>query len=301
MINTSQRRLVPSSSMLLAFDAAARMGSFTEAAAELDLTQGAISRQINALEKQLDVALFERIKKTVHLTQAGKIYAKEIHSALQIIRNASLNAMSNPMSGTLNLAILPTLGTRWLMPRLPDFLQQHPDITVNFVTKLKPFDFRQENLHAALHFGLPNWPDTTQTYLMGEAVIPVCSPTFLQQNPIDNIQDLAKLPLLHLSTRPKAWDDWFKHSKIDEPKRLGMLFEEISIIAKAAASGLGVALLPKFLIQSELDRGELVLILDLPVKSGSGYYLVTPLNRAEYAPVVALTQWLLTQVKTDIN
>ena len=162
------RRLFPSTSMLMAFDAAARTGSFTNAARELNLTQGAVSRQISALENQLETALFERARKSIYLTDAGKSYAEDIRSALQIIRNASLNLISNPSGGTLNLAILPTFGTRWLMPKFPGFLLEHPDITVNFATKISPFDFQDENLHAAIHYGQPDWPGTESIFLMGE-------------------------------------------------------------------------------------------------------------------------------------
>ena len=288
-----QRRLLPSTSMLMALDAAARAGSFTAAARELNLTQGAISRQVSALEDQLDVILFERAGKTVLLTEAGKIYAREIGVALQTIRNASLDAMTNPLSGILNLAILPTFGTRWLMPRFPSFLKEHPNITVNFVTKLTIFDFHEENMQAAIHYGQPDWPDATSTFLMGEEVLPVCSPGFLEENLLSHPGDLARLPLLQLTTRPDAWDNWFRSNKIDPPQEQGMAFEQFSIIAQAAVAGLGVALLPKFLIQSELDRKELVVILNMPTKSEDGYYLVTPADKSEHAPVTALREWLL--------
>lgn len=288
-----QRRLLPSTSMLMAFDAAARTGSFTAAARELHLTQGAVSRQVNALESQLGVTLFERIKKTVQLTDTGKTYAREIRSALQAIRNASLNAMTNPLNGTLNLAILPTFGTRWLMPRFPQFLKQQPDITVNFVSKLSPFDFQTENLHAAIHYGLPDWPGTDSTFLMSEEVIPVSSPRLLDQYPVKTPLDLAALPLLHIETRSEAWANWFALHEVEAPKEQGMLFEQFSIAAQAAVAGLGAALLPKFLIQSELDRGELVTILNLPLQSNSGYYLVTPVDKTDYAPVAAFRDWLL--------
>ena len=291
-----QRRLLPSTSMLMALDAAARAGSFTAAARELNLTQGAISRQVSALEDQLDVVLFDRMGKTVILTEAGKIYAREISVALQSIRNASLNAMTNPLSGILNLAILPTFGTRWLMPRFPSFLKEHPNITVNFVTKLTTFDFHEENLQAAIHYGQPDWPDAISTFLMGEEVLPVCSPGFLEENPLFHPGDLARLPLLQLTTRPDAWDNWFRSNKIDPPQEQGMAFEQFSIIAQAAVAGLGVALLPKFLIRSEMDRKELVVILNMPTKSEDGYYLVTPADKSEHAPVTALREWLLNVV-----
>jgi LysR family glycine cleavage system transcriptional activator len=283
--------------MLSAFDAAARTGSFTAASAELQLTQGAISRQVSALESQLEVALFKRMGKTIQLTEEGKTYAEEIHRALQAIRNASLTAMTSPMTGILNLAILPTFGTRWLMPRFPSFLAENPDITVNFVTRLSPFDFRSENLHAAIHYGSPDWPNTQSTFLMEEEVFPVCSPTFLADHPSDCPGQLAQLPLLQLASRAGAWERWFESFDIEPPVARGMVFEQLSIIAQAAVAGLGVALLPRFLIQSELERGELVVIVDRALQDSAGYYLVTPTEKSDYAPVVALRTWLLEMVK----
>jgi LysR family glycine cleavage system transcriptional activator len=288
-----QRRLLPSTSMMAAFDAAARTGSFTDAARELNLTQGAVSRQVSALENQLDVILFKRIRNTIQLTNAGKIYAREIHAVLQAMRKASLNAMTDPMIATLNLAILPTFGTRWLMPRFPLFLKENPDITVNFVSKLSPFDFQSEDLHAAIHYGLPDWPGTDSSFLMSEKSVPVCSPEFLSQHPLENTEGLAQLPLLHLATRPDAWKNWFQSNGLELPKGQGMLFEQISIIAQAAVGGLGVALLPKFLIQSELDRGELLVIVDKPLQSDAGYHLITPVDKSDYAPIAAFRSWIL--------
>jgi LysR family glycine cleavage system transcriptional activator len=297
MYMSYQRRLLPSTSMLSAFDAAARTGSFTAASAELQLTQGAISRQVSALENQLEVALFNRTGKTIELTEEGKTYAEEIHRALQAIRNASLTAMTSPMTGILNLAILPTFGTRWLMPRFPSFLAANPDITVNFVTRLSPFDFRSENLHAAIHYGSPDWPDTQSTFLMEEEVFPVCSPTFLADHPSDCPGQLSQLPLLQLASRAGAWERWFESFDIEPPVARGMVFEQLSIIAQAAVAGLGVALLPRFLIQSELERGELVVIVDRALQDSAGYYLVTPTEKSDYAPVVAQRTWLLEMVK----
>jgi len=226
------------------------------------------------------------------------VYAQEIHQALQLILNASLSAITSPLSGTLNLAILPTFGTRWLIPKFAGFLEKHPDITVNFVSKLTPFDFHSENIHLAIHYGSPDWPNTQSTFLMGEESIPVCSPKLLAKHKPTNITDLKKMPLLHLATRPQAWQDLFLQHQTKPPTNQGMLFEQVSIIAKAATAELGVALLPKFLIKSELDKKELVPALNLPVTSSFGYYLVTPLEQLSYPPVVAFTKWLLDEAKT---
>ncbi|TIW78945.1 MAG: LysR family transcriptional regulator, partial [Mesorhizobium sp.] len=126
-----QRRLLPNTPALAAFEAVARLGSFTAAARELDLTQGAVSRQINLLEEQFGRRLFERDSRNVRLSAAGEIYAEAVRSALGQLRDAALGLMSNRHNGALNLAILPTFGTRWLMPLIPDFVTRHPDITIN--------------------------------------------------------------------------------------------------------------------------------------------------------------------------
>ncbi len=293
---TYQRRLLPSTSMLVAFDSTARTGSFTAAAVELSLTQGAVSRQVGALENQLSVVLFDRIGKRLTITEQGKVYAKEINQALQSIRNASLNAMTGPLSGMLNLAILPTFGTRWLIPRLPEFLKENPDITVNFVTRLSPFDFHSENLHAAIHYGSADWPGTVSTFLMSEEAIPVCSPKFMQDHALVSPDQLAELPLLRLTSRENAWHEWLEAEGCSLPTGHGMLFEQFSIITQAAIAGLGAALLPRFLIQSELDRGELEIITDRPLRNNAGYYLVMPDDKINYAPVMALRSWLLKTV-----
>ncbi len=284
--------------MLLAFEAAARAGSFTEAAAELNLTQGAISRQVRALESQLGVELFARVRKSVRLTEAGRRYAEEIEKALQNIRLATLNAMTDRRGGTLNLAILPTFGTRWLIPRFPAFLEENPDITVNFATKLSPFDFKKEDLHAAIHYGQTDWPDTESTFLMREETVPVCAPRLLEERSLSRAQDLLSMPLLHLATRPRAWQEWFKAGGLQAPVAGGMMFEEISTIAQATVAGLGISLLPRFLLESELESGDLAIVLDRPLKSTFGYYLVTPADKVDYAPVVAFREWMLTIIES---
>jgi len=284
--------------MLAAFDAAARTGSFTAAAKELALTQGAISRQINALEQQLDIRLFLRNKQTISLTETGKAYANEINSALSHIRSATLNLMTNPNGGVLNIAILPMFGSRWLMPRLADFLAKNPQITINTVSKFSQFDFSKEDVHCAIHFGKADWSQANCTFLMAEESVPVCSPKLFAQANLakaDNVcANLIDLPLLHIATRPDAWQQWFnEHNVIAEAKaRQGMHFEQFSIATNAAVAGLGVALLPKFLIENELKRGELQVICNKPQQTDSGYYLVTPNDKLSYAPIQAFTRWI---------
>lgn len=303
MTAKNSKRLLPSTSMLAAFDAAARTGSFTAAAKELSLTQGAISRQITALEQQLSITLFKRHKQTIALTEVGKIYAKEIHGALSQIRSATLNIMTNPTGGVLNLAILPMFGSRWLMPRLPDFLAKNPKITINTISKLSPFDFSFEDIHCAIHFGQENWAHASCSFLMGEETIPVCSPAFFNEMGLANANNicasLIDQPLLHISTRPDDWQYWFDEHLIEASNivtqskaKQGMHFEQFSIATNAAIAGLGVALLPRFLIESELARNELMIICKQPLTTQKGYYLVTPNDKQDYAPVAAFKEWL---------
>ena len=294
-----QRRLLPNISALAAFEAVARLGSFTAAARELDLTQGAISRQVSLLEEQFGRRLFERDSRNVRLSPAGEIYAEAVRSALGQLRDAALGLMSNRHSGILNLAILPTFGTRWLMPLIPDFVARHPDITINFATRIGRFDFARERLDAAIHHGTPDWPDTDCTLLMRETVTPVATPQFLAGRKVLTAADIAHLPLLHMATRPGAWSEWFDHQGLDAPTGPGMQFEQFGTVAQACMAGLGVALLPEILIAGELQRGQLVPAPGLPVQSSSAYYLVVPHDKRGHAPVASFREWLLGQVERE--
>ena len=290
------RRFLPSLSLLTAFEAAARTGSVTAAARELDLTQSAVSRQIKALESQLGVELFLRERQTIRLTVAGDSYAREIREALRRISSASLNLRANPHGGTLNLAILPTFGTRWLMPRMPGFLKQNPGLTVNFATRIGRIDFDAEGLDAAIHVGKPDWPGCDFRFLMHEHVVPVCSPDFLKENPVDRAEALTALPLLEMASRPEAWHHWFSTLGVKRSHREGMRFEQFMHVSQACIAGLGVALMPLFLIEAELNAGSLVKAVDRTIESRSDYFFVTPANRRPHAAAVRFSDWLAAEI-----
>ena len=286
------RRFLPSTALLQAFEAAARLESFTAAADELNLTQSAVSRQIRALEEMLGSALFVRERQTVRLTDAGRTYAQEIRSALETIAGATLRFRANPNGGTLNLAILPTFGTRWLAPRLPDFIAENPGITINLTTRLAPFDFAREPLDAAIHFGGPEWPGAVVEFLMGEVLIPACSRSLRERYGFREPRDLLEAPLLHLTSRPDAWEAWFARHGVDHPQVSGMLFDQFATATQAAMSGMGVALLPHFLFRAELERGDLVAAVDFPVANSDGYHLAWPVERRDFPPLAAFRRWI---------
>ncbi|WP_428623300.1 LysR substrate-binding domain-containing protein [Sedimenticola sp.] len=292
----NQRRLLPSTSMLSAFESAARLGSFSRAAVELSLTQGAISRQIRALEEQLDIELFERTPQHVTLTSAGEQYAAEIAPALTIIRTATLNLLSKSGGGELRLAILPTFGAKWLIPRLSDFIEQYPDINVSFTSHVEPFDFSVEHIDAAIHYGQDNWPNADCTFLMNEAVVPVYAPALEEKYRIESHQDFVNIPLLHLSSRKGHWSKWFHINGIEYDASHGILFEQFSAVAQAACAGLGAALIPRLFVDSELKSGALKVFEEGECKSSSSYYLATPKHRNTYLPVESFRKWLLSKV-----
>jgi len=295
----ARRRYLPSTALLTAFEAAARRGSITLAAGELSLTQSAVSRQIKLLEEQLGVTLFARERQTIRLTAAGEAYVREIREGLHKISAASFNLRANPRGGTLNLATLPTFGTRWLAPRLPNFLKQNPGVTINLATRLTYFDLRAETLDAAIHFGLREWPGVEMALLRYEQIVPACSPELKRQYGFRMAGDLMKASLLSISTRPQAWDRWFSAQNIAGQVGQIMHFDQFATVAQAAIVGVGVALLPTFLIEDELANGTLVRAVDLPIESAERYYLVWPPERSNHPPFVAFRDWLLAETAAD--
>ncbi|MBC5767249.1 LysR family transcriptional regulator [Ramlibacter sp. GTP1] len=285
-------------SVLAAFESASRLQSFTAAAAELSLTQSAVSRQIRSLEELLGAELFVRERQTVRLSAAGEAYAHEIRRALEQIASATLGFKANPKGGTLNLAILPTFGTRWLAPRLPDFLAAHPGITINLTTRLAPFDFNAEPIDAAIHFGPAEWPGAKLEFLMKEVVVPACSPQLRSRYKLRRAPDFLRAPLMHLVSRPDAWEQWLRAAGVAFDEVHGMLVDQFAVAAQAAIAGLGVALLPRFLIEGELARGDLVVPVDKPMQSAHDYHLAWPLRRDNYPPLGAFRDWIRREARS---
>lgn len=297
------RRRIPSLQSLCCFEAAARHESYTRAAHELALSQGAVSRQIAMLEEFLGVQLFKRTRHGVALTAGGTAYARQVAGRLNGLERDTLEAMSMPGSGgSIHLAAVPTFATRWLIPRLANLATQCPDITVHIETRTRPFMFSDSDFDAALYAGtaeqVANWPGTRSMLLMHEAVVPVASPRLLAGRKRWRPQDLCTLPLLQQSTRPEAWRQWFEAMGVDASRALyGPRHELFSMLAMAAAHGLGVALMPRMLIESELERGELRVACDRPLHGKRGYYLVTADASDERPAVTRFREWLMAQVE----
>lgn len=289
-----RKTFLPPIADLLAFEAAARHASISRAAEELHLTQSAVSRQIRQLEAQLGMAVFHRVRQRVVLTDAGRVYAADVRAVLQQLAAATQKTMAwSDGGGLLNLAVLPTFGTRWLIPRLPEFAALHPEVTVNIAARSEPFDFAQEPLDAAIHFGAPLWAGAVCEYLVHEQVVPVCSPAYRQRLGIAQVPDLSRAVLLQQTTRPTQWADWFEQVGADSQQALrGPRYEQFAMIAQAAVSGLGAALLPRLLVEPEIASGALVQLFAQALESSDAYYLVYPESRAQAPLVMAFRDWI---------
>ena len=289
------RRKIPSIEALIAFEAAARHLSFTRSGDELALTQSAIGRQIASLEECLGVPLFNRIKKRLSLTDIGQMYARQIREHLEKIERDTLAAMAHRGDGgIIELAVIPTFATRWLIPRLPQFYEHHPDITLNFTTRSEPFMFIDTSFDAAIHFGKPAWPGAVTHHLFGEEVTPVCSPRLLGERRRLQPSDFRSMKLLHQSTRAEAWRHWFVEAGIHDADCMkGQRYELFSMLVEAARAGLGIALVPRFLVFSELASGELVIPCELMLRNEHGYYLAYPEAKQNCPLLKEFESWLL--------
>lgn len=274
----SRRLILPSLTALRSFECAARHGSFTFAAEELHLTQSAVSRQVRELELTVGTPLFHRIGRRVVLTEAGSSLAAELAVELDNIKHILFRAVAvGSVGASLRVATLPAFASRWLIPRLPDFDRRHPGVEINLSTRLEPFDLARERFDLAIHYGAEDWPGSRLDKLCDELVVAVASPAFLQRTQLVAASDLAKGPLLHLESRPRAWTDWFHLSGLDMPPFLpGRRFDQFGMLIAAVEAGLGVGLVPDYLIETELESGALVQVLGPAMRSTDAYYLAHP-------------------------
>ncbi|OLL27889.1 LysR family transcriptional regulator [Burkholderia sp. SRS-W-2-2016] len=285
---------IPNMGALLAFEAAARHESFTLAARELFLTESAVSRQINTLESNLGVRLFARVKQRVVLTRAGKVYSAQVRRSLEQLDRDTLSIIAHGSGGGyLELAVLPTFASQWLIPRMDAFNRQYPDVRVNMGVRTATFAFADTPFEAAIHYGKPTWPGTSADFLFSEEVVPVCAASLLKQ-PVRHAADLLDYPLLHSTTRPDGWASWFASLDIDDNRAMqGVRYELHTMLISAAAAGLGIALVPRFFVDKQLQQFGLVMPFEAPAVADAAYYLVYPTELSHGKPLASFREWLL--------
>ncbi len=290
------RRKIPSTTALISFESAARHESFTRAAEELSLTQGAVCRQIGSLEAFLGLELFRRSRRGVKLTEAGLSYSRRVALQLDAVERDTLSIMGQQGTSVIELAVVPTFGTQWLLPRLRDFQNRHPEVTVNLTNRTRPFLFADTDFDAAIYFGDAEWSGTEAHRLMSENSMPVCSPAFMQGREHLDASELAELPLLQQTTRPYAWRQWLNAQNLNIARDMtGPRYELFSMLAQAAMHDMGVALIPPFLIQRELHEKRLVIANARSLPSNKAYHLMIPERKVESASLRAFRDWLIDQ------
>jgi DNA-binding transcriptional LysR family regulator len=300
------RKLTPSMSLLVAFEASARHESFTRAAEELSLTQSAVSRQVQTLEAMLGVSLFVREGKRIAPTDAGRAYMTELAAALTLIRNATLQVLaSDSASQRLRVATLPTFGAKWLLPRLHRLYQLHPDLQIDLHTRIEEVDFATQPLDAAITVGDGRWPNVIAHRLYAEELILVGSPaafssaTTRRRKPDTHARPtvalLKGLTLLRVSSFVDAWREWCAHFGLPhDALRVGPSFELTSHLIQAVIAEIGVGLVPRMLVADELKDGRLISPFE-PVASSRSYYLIYPERVRNHRALVAFREWLLAE------
>lgn len=284
---------LPSLNGLRAFEAAARLLSFTLAARELNVTQGAISRQIKLLEQELDVFLFHRRHRSLTLTEQGRILLSPLTRAFDLMTQG-VTRLKNQQQD-LSLKLHPTFAIRWLIPRLHLFQSQYPDIRIRLTTSGINADFFRENFDAGItHLG-EKIPGVHRQVILTEQLIPVCSPKLLQGHPpLARPEDVKRHTLLHNNPDMKEWAAWAEQNKIsDLSLERGQIFEVDDAALQAATAGLGIALGDLFLVRDELLSGRLTAPLGLtPIQTGCYYFSWPDFNNNDRG-VCAFRNWLM--------
>jgi LysR family glycine cleavage system transcriptional activator len=288
---------LPSLNGLRAFEAAARHLSFTHAAAELNVTQTAISHQIRRLEEKLGIRLFVRQNRALALTPQARDYLPGVHAAFNDLRLATDRLQRKGDDRVLTISTLASLAAKWLLPRLSAFQEVHPDIGVRITTSTALVDFNGGDVDAAIRYGRGQWPGLRADWLTADQVFPVCSPALLAgERPLRSPEDLAHHTLLHSSGGyDDDWRLWLTAAGLPAniSRQPGLSFDMIFMTLQAAIDGLGVAVGRTTYVEGDLAKGRLVVPFDIRLPADAGFYLVSPEATADAPKLAAFRAWLL--------
>jgi LysR family transcriptional regulator, glycine cleavage system transcriptional activator len=292
---------LPSLNGLRAFEAAARHLSFTLAAAELNVTQTAISHQIKRLEEELGLRLFVRKNRALALTPKAKDYLPGVRAAFNDLKLATDRLLRKDEDNVLTVSTLASHAAKWLLPRLSTFQEMHPGIDVRITTSTSLVDFKGGDVDAAIRYGRGHWPGVRAQWLMADEMFPVCSPALLKgDKPLSCPQDLARYTLLHSSGGyDDDWRLWLTAAGLptDISKHPGLTFDLIFVTVQAAIDGIGVAMGRTSYVQDDIAKGRLVVPFKIALPTDAGFYLVSP-EAADDPPKLKLfQQWLLAAVQ----
>jgi LysR family glycine cleavage system transcriptional activator len=299
-LSAMPRRLPPLNA-LRSFEAAARYESFTRAAEELYVTQGAVSQQVKTLETQLGVKLFNRERQRLKITPAGRDYLVVIREALDQIGAGTERLMQRQGANVLTVSTSLDFAAKWLVHRLARFAAAHPGIDLRVSATMHNVDFAREDVDIAVRHGEGNWPGLEATRLCAEQIFAICSPKLLAgRDRLRRPADVLKWPLLRLEDQSKAWEHWFTLAGVAPPERLpGPVLNRASMLIDAAIDGQGVALARTTLAAWDLINRRIVKPFDLSWRPAGTYWIVSPKATAKLAKIARFRDWLLAEAASD--
>ncbi len=290
---------LPNTQSLRTFEAAARLLNFTRTAEVVNLTQGAVSHQMRELETLLDTRLFERRARGLVLTDAGRSYLPYVQEALERLRAGGQSLRRDRQDRVLTVTMSPNFANKWLVPRLGDFADAHPDIDLRISAARRHVDFAEDGIDMGVRHGTGDWPHLHVTRLCPEWFFPVCSPGYAAETDIETPAGLARCRLLHDQERTR-WREWFAAFGVNETAtRSGPIFSDTSLAIDAAVAGQGVALARSALAALDLKAGRLLRPLAESIVASIAYWLVCPKATAQSATITVFRAWLLAQAEQD--
>jgi len=290
---------LPSLPALRVFEAAGRLLSFTKAAAELHVTQAAVSHQIRSLEDQLGQPLFIRSTRRLDLTAAGQRLLPAATSAFTTLERAIGDLQRS--KAILTITTTPFFGARWLAPRLGRFAARHPDIELSIRHTNAVLDLGAEGLDIAIRTGRGHWPGLAAHRIAPLVMVPVATPEYVARLKLDRREDIAQAILLHDESR-QEWTEWLRTAELDPAQAAtGPIFDDEHVLFAAALSGQGIALVMRNLVEDELQKGLLVPVFDVTLGSGWAYYLVHLPEMAEAPKVAAFRQFVFQEAAEEVR
>jgi LysR family transcriptional regulator, glycine cleavage system transcriptional activator len=294
------RRRLPSLNALKAFEASARQESFTKAAQELHVTQGAVSQQVKGLEAELGIRLFHRERQRLLITDAGRIYLGVVRDAFDRLATGTERLLQRQESGVLTVTTSPNFAAKWLVHRLGRFSEAHPSIDLRVSASVQHIDFAREDIDLAIRHGDGQWPGLHVTKLCTEELVPVCSPKLLTgRRALRSPRDITHHTLLHTNS-PAEWSRWLLKAGVaggETPR--GIVFNQASMTIDAAVDGQGIALARTALASWDLLSGRLVRPFPLALEVPYAFWIVCPKSAAELPKISAFRKWLLSEAEED--
>jgi LysR family glycine cleavage system transcriptional activator len=297
-------RKLPALSAMKVFEVVGQTRSFTRAAARLNLTQSAVSRQVRNLEDQLGEPLLIRRHHDLELTPAGAALFATLQQAFHSVELAVRGIVDKTARSRLRINVPPTFAKRWLMPRLGRLRQALPDVEISIGTELQDSLAERSLLDCAIRFGDGEWPLLNARLLMTERHIAVCAPALLERGRGTSPFDFSGLTFLHVlasaDRRYMTWQHWLDAAGLTDIDTSGGLeFDLLDLVIEATCNGLGVAVVDRFMVGEYLASGSLVQLSDVEVEGHESYWLVDRAAQADSANVVAFKRWLLGEMQTD--